>query len=58
MGIDGSEGQLHVESVLPKPWEQTDDFHDTLYDWMGRAPWLAISAAAHLVIFLVIQASP
>ncbi|MEE8467930.1 MAG: prenyltransferase/squalene oxidase repeat-containing protein, partial [Planctomycetota bacterium] len=58
MGIDGSEGLLQVESTLPKPWEQADDFHDTLYDWMGRAPWLAISTAAHLVIFLIIQAVP
>ena len=49
---------LHVESTLPKSWEMEENFNDVLYDWMSRAPWLAISAAFHLVIFLVIQAVP
>ena len=31
-----------IESSLPKPWEQEETFNDVLYDWMGRAPWLAI----------------
>ena len=47
-----------IETTLPKPWEQEETFNDTLYDWMSRAPWLGISAGAHLVIFLIIQAIP
>ena len=50
--------EFHIESSLPKPWEQEETFNDVLYDWMSRAPWLAISAAAHLVIFLIIQSIP
>ena len=47
-----------IESSLPKPWEMEETFNDVLYDWMGRAPWLAISAALHVVIFLIIAAIP
>lgn len=39
-------------------WREEETFSDALYEWMQRAPWLAISAAAHLVIFLVVQAIP
>ena len=49
---------IHIESTLPKPWEEEQTFHDILYDWMSRAPWIAISAAAHLLIFFVLQAIP
>ena len=49
---------IHIESSLPKTWEQEETFNDVLYEWMSRAPWLAISAAAHLVVFLIIQAVP
>ena len=49
---------VHVESHLPKPWEQETTFNDTLYDWMGRAPWLAISAAAHLLAYFIMSAIP
>ncbi|MFT4540958.1 MAG: hypothetical protein ACI841_003830 [Planctomycetota bacterium] len=49
---------IHIETTLPKPWETEETFNDVLYDWMSRAPWLAISAAAHLVAFLIIQAIP
>ena len=47
-----------TERRSPAPWEEEETFHDALYNWMGRAPWLAISTAAHLVVFLVIQAIP
>ena len=40
---------VHIESSLPRPWEEEITFNDVLYDWMSRAPWLAISAAAHVV---------
>jgi len=49
---------IQIESSLPKPWEHEETFNDVLYDWMSRAPWLAISAALHLVVFLIIQAIP
>ena len=49
---------IHIETTLPKPWEAEQTFNDTLYDWMGRAPWLAISAAAHLLVFFILQAIP
>ena len=42
-----------VVSTLPKPWEEETSFHDVLYDWMGRAPWLAISCAAHLLAYFL-----
>lgn len=49
---------VHIESTLPKPWENEQTFNDILYDWMSRAPWLALSAAAHLLVFFIIQAIP
>ena len=49
---------VHIESSLPKAWEREETFNDVLYDWMSRAPWLAISAAAHLIIVLIMMAIP
>ena len=49
---------IHIESSLPKPWEEEVTFNDILYDWMTRAPWLAISLGAHLVVFIIIAAIP
>jgi hypothetical protein len=37
---------------------EPESFSDTLYDWMERAPWLAISGAFHLVAFLILAAIP
>ena len=47
-----------IESTLPKPWEIEHTFNDALYEWMARAPWVAISAAAHGVIILVMLLIP
>jgi hypothetical protein len=47
-----------VISSLPKPWEIERTFNDQLFDWMSSAPWLAISAAAHGVILLVMLMIP
>jgi hypothetical protein len=33
-------------------------FNDSLYEWMQRAPWLAISAVAHVLLFIVLLAIP
>ena len=58
--MQGSEDRriLAIESSLPKPWEVEATFHDTLYEWMSRAPWLAISGAAHLLLFFLLMAIP
>ena len=37
---------------------EPESFSDTLYHWMERAPWLAISGAFHLVAFLILAAIP
>jgi len=47
-----------VESSLPKPWERESNFNDVLYDWLERAPWLAISAVAHVIVVLICMAIP
>ncbi len=49
---------IQIETTLPKPWEEEHSFNDVLYDWMSRAPWLAISAAAHLLVFFILMAVP
>ncbi len=49
---------IHIESHLPKSWEQEQSFNDVLYEWTQKAPWLAISAAAHLLIFFILAAIP
>ena len=49
---------LEIEATLPKPWEEEHSFNDVLYDWMNRAPWLAISAAAHILVFFIFQSIP
>ena len=50
--------QVQIESTLPKPWEEEVTFNDILYDWMSRAPWLALSAAAHVIVFFILMAIP
>ncbi len=47
-----------IESSLPKPWEREASFHDALFEWMERAPWLALSAAAHVIVVLICLAIP
>ena len=49
---------VQIESTLPKPWEEEHSFNEVLYDWMGRAPWLAVSGAAHLLAFFILTAIP
>lgn len=49
---------VQIDSSLPKPWEEEHTFNDVLYEWMGKAPWLAISAAAHVLVFFVLSAFP
>jgi len=49
---------INIESSLPKSWEEETSFNDILYEWMSRAPWLALSALAHVIVFLVLWAIP
>ncbi len=49
---------IRIESTLPKAWEEGETFSDTLYEWMNRTPWVAISAALHVVVFMIIAAIP
>lgn len=43
---------------LPQPWEREETFQDVLFDWMQRAPWLAISGVAHVMGFLLLAIIP
>ena len=49
---------VHIETTMPKPWEEEESFNDVLYDWMSKAPWLLISGALHFVLFLIVAAIP
>ena len=40
------------------PQTEEPEFLDIVYDWMNRAPWLAISAAAHIIVFLILAVVP
>ena len=33
-------------------------FHELLFEWMQRAPWVAISVAAHVIVLLVLSLIP
>ncbi len=39
-------------------WEHEPTFHESLDEWMTRAPWVLLSGAAHFVAFLVFAAIP
>jgi hypothetical protein len=47
-----------LERSLPQSWERARNFNDEFYEWLERAPWLAISAAAHVIIVLICMAIP
>ena len=35
-----------------------ENFNDVLHEWMERAPWLALSLAAHALVILILVALP
>jgi len=45
-------------SSLPRTYTHEATFQETLYAWMESAPWLAISFAAHVLVFFVLTAFP
>jgi hypothetical protein len=47
-----------IESHMLRPWEEEQTFNDVLYDWMARAPFLAIAFAIHLLGFFILSAIP
>ncbi len=49
---------IHIESNILRSWEEERTFNDVLYDWMSSAPWLAISLAAHVLVYFIIAAIP
>ena len=58
MTPDQDYSDLHIETTLPKIWEQEQTFNDVLYEWMSRAPFLAIAVAVHLLAFFAFNAIP
>ncbi|MDP6539680.1 MAG: terpene cyclase/mutase family protein [Planctomycetota bacterium] len=44
--------------ALNGTWEEASSFQDALSDWMGRAPWLGLSMAAHAMVLLVLALIP
>jgi hypothetical protein len=50
--------QIQIESHMLRRWEEEQSFNDILYEWMSKAPWLLISAAAHLLVFFILAAVP
>ena len=47
---------LRITRTLDTEDEAT--FNDHLYDWMGRAPWFAVSFVVHLLLYFVLAAIP
>ena len=47
-----------IQSNLPKPWEEEVTFNDVLYDWMDRAPFLAIALLIHVLAFFGLNMFP
>lgn len=45
-----------IETI--QAWREEESFSDSIYEWTNRMPWMAISVAAHLILFLIIQAVP
>ena len=49
----------HERIITQHPSDlEAESFGDALYEWMQRAPWVLISAALHLVLFLILVAIP
>jgi len=58
MSPESSYSDIHIESTLPKPWEEEVTFNDVLNDWFSRGPWLLISFAAHALFLLIAALIP
>jgi hypothetical protein len=49
---------VHIETTLPKAWEEEVTFNDMLYDWMERSPWFILSIAVHGILLGVMLLIP
>ena len=49
---------LHIETTLPRSWEEEVTFNDMLYEWMERSPWFILSIAIHGVFLGVMLLIP
>ncbi|MFT7484944.1 MAG: hypothetical protein ACI9F9_000790 [Candidatus Paceibacteria bacterium] len=47
-----------VHSRHPQTWEEEKSFHDLVYEWTERAPWLVISFVSHVLLFLLLAVVP
>jgi len=48
----------HTSPVSLTARHAAEGFDDALYHWMQRAPWLALSALAHALLFAILLAIP
>ncbi|MFT5284819.1 MAG: hypothetical protein ACI8TQ_000978 [Planctomycetota bacterium] len=49
---------IQIASHSLRSWEEETSFNAILYEWMSAAPWMLISAAAHLLLFFIAAAIP
>ncbi len=49
---------IHITTTLPKSWEEERTFNDVLYDWLGRAPYLAVALVLHLLALFLLNLVP
>jgi len=47
-----------VDTILFQHDVESPTFHELLFEWMERAPWLVISLAAHVIVLLVMSMIP
>ena len=52
------QNETHITSSIPKPWEREETFYESMYEWMDRSPWVAISAGLHFVAYFLLLAIP
>ena len=49
---------VHIETTMPKAWEEEVTFNDMLYEWMERSPWFILSIAVHGILLGVMLLIP
>ncbi|QDU86224.1 hypothetical protein Pla163_33740 [Planctomycetes bacterium Pla163] len=56
--MNGFEPHATYAPIIRTSDHEEESFGDALYDWMGRAPFLAIAMAVHLLAFFLLAAIP
>ncbi|MBI1382068.1 MAG: hypothetical protein GC161_13405 [Planctomycetaceae bacterium] len=49
---------IQITTTMPKSWEEERSFNDVLYDWLGRAPYLAVAVVVHLLALFLLNLVP